>query len=87
MTVEQARRRFSPYELAELQIAEEAAPWGEAAANVRMLYLAARIQEASAGYTADSRKAAGRLAQRLLLKLLGPQPPRRPPRARDFASE
>jgi hypothetical protein len=51
-----------------------------------MLYLAAVIQAASRGYTDESRKAAERQAQRLLLQLLGPQPPRRPPRAKDFAS-
>jgi len=84
MEPDEVDQRFSPYALAELEIAEQLAPWGEAAANLRMEYLAAVIQAASEGYTKESRESAQGWRSWLRVKLFGPQPPKRSPRAKDF---
>jgi len=84
LTVEEFESRFSFYRIRELEIAETVAPWGEAAANLRMEYLANVIRAASDGYTKESREASEREAQRIWLRLFGPQPPKKPPKAADF---
>jgi len=52
-----------------------------------MMYLANVIRAASDGYTKESREALEREAQRIWLKLFGPQPPKEPPKAADFRRE
>lgn len=49
-----------------------------------MVFLAHKIAAASDGYTKESRQEAENAAMRIWLKLFGPQPPKEPPKARDF---
>ena len=65
----------------EWYLAEDLAPWGESAANVRMESIIAAIQAASDGYTKESREAAQGWLSRLRLKLFGPRPAKPPPKA------
>ena len=84
LEADEVEEYFSPYALAELEVAENIAPWGEAAANLRMDYLAAIIIAAGQGHTKESREAAGRRADVLRLALFGPQPAKPPPRVSDI---
>lgn len=48
--------RFEPQELAELQLAEQLAPWGEAAANLRMIYQGLMMQAIQCADDEDRRQ-------------------------------
>lgn len=56
-------------ELMTLHVAEREAPWGEAAATLRAMYLAAVIRGGSDGYAMDARRAAAAAAGDLLDQL------------------
>lgn len=74
---------FDSYDQAVLRIAEDEAPWGEAAENLRMLYLAA----VTAMSTCADKDAAKRLQARigdLHAKLFGRPPEREPFRVRSL---
>jgi hypothetical protein len=75
---------FSYYRLRQLEIAETEAPWGEAAENMRMMYLANKIAAASDGYTKESRQQAENNSTQIWLKLFGPQPPKGPPSVKEL---
>lgn len=68
----EVQARFSAHELRRLELAEHECPWGEAAATLRAVYLAERV----AALLGD--KKAGKAAQELLTRLLGPAPKARP---------
>ena len=65
------------------------APWGEAAENLRMLYISKSLIAASDGYKMETRNRAEKDAQRIWNLLNGPQPKRpvRRQRAADFIRE
>jgi hypothetical protein len=83
--VDEVDELFEPYDLAELEVAEYECPWGEMAMNYRMMYLAARADAASPGFTEEGRRQAANDAYAIWLKLFGPQPSPKPPKAGDFA--
>jgi hypothetical protein len=84
---EQVESAFSARALQELWIAEDEAPWGEMAENQRMMYLAARADAASDGFTEQARRDAMNRAQAIWNRLFGVQPPPEPPRASDLARD
>ena len=86
-SIDEVDERFDPYDLAVLEVAEDECPWGEMAENYRMMYLAARADAASQGFTEDGRRQAADQARAIWLKLFGPQPSPKPPRAGDFVTD
>jgi len=75
--------RFDAYELRRLELAEQECPWGEMSQNYRMMYLSATIQACLSGHK-ESAAEANNQAQRLWLKLFGPQPSPPPVRVADL---
>jgi hypothetical protein len=69
-----------------LQVAEDLCPWGEAAANLRMQYLATILQWCNCA-DRDDAAALRNTAMRIAIKLFGPARSKRPPRASDYARE
>jgi hypothetical protein len=57
--------------LALLWVAEDEAPWGEAAATQRMQHLGEMMVAASDGYKVETRQSAGSRAHMILRRLLG----------------
>jgi hypothetical protein len=53
-----------------LWVSESKAPWGEAAMNLRMMYLACELRAASDGYEVRGRERAAREAVRVLGQLM-----------------
>ena len=53
-----------------LAIAENEAPWGEAATNMRMEYIASMMQASSDGYEVEARKKAQSFAFSIWSKLM-----------------
>jgi len=62
-----------------LHVAETEAPWGEAAATMRMQYAGFIQQAASDGYSIESRKTAHSMVTILWRKLFGVEPEKRKP--------
>lgn len=63
------------------------APWGQAAENLRVLYLSYCMQAASDGYKKQARDKAADAAEQIWNLLNGPKPKRRPQKASDFVRE
>jgi len=76
---EEVELYFSPYDLRLLLIAEAEAPWGEAAANMRLRYTSYMRQAASDGYKTEDRQAAQSSAKQVWDKLAGVAPVTRKP--------
>jgi hypothetical protein len=72
---DEVERHFSPCALRLLWVAEDAAPWGEAAMNLRMEYMSEMMVASSDGYAEESRRSAQARATMILRRLKGqPEP-------------